>query len=164
MQKHLLFTLFVLSFSALCAQDYYLVLDKHDGMKRSKLHIGQKLELELNSGLMISGPLEFVTPTQIGVAGLSLYPDSIKTLIKPGIKPFTKSLKTSAIVSIPTMLGFETLHNLANTGNRPLISKATLRLSAIFAGLGLIDFIVPKRKIPLKKKWKLRILDLKPAP
>jgi len=160
-------TLLLLVFSLFCSigfgQNYHLVIDKNAGVKRTKIPPGSTLHFVLKDGVNVKGVLEWVMADAFSISGRRIQPDQVAYLQKLGFqKGLTRAFKSAAKASVPGMFVFESMHNLFNTGKRPLISKPTITLSSIFLGLGALDFIMPPRKIRFNKKRTLRILDLNP--
>ena len=142
----------------------FLVLEKMGTRKRLEYHLQQSITYQLKGESfyrtdVIEDLVDDVIVFRFGFFRLKdIYAVDIRA--KPTGKVDFSRHWLSIIVGEVGYFLVDQFNNAVINGNRARIDEKVLRSSAIITGAGIMMKVLKKKKVKLKRNWRLRIVDI----
>ena len=142
----------------------YLVVEKLGTRKRYEYRVGQKITYKLKNEDFFRTDVITQLETNVIAFGFGFY--SFEQIEAVNINRKPRSGVDATKFSPFLLLGgagyflLDQFNNSVINGNKLSINDNVLRTSSVLVGLGALPLILKKRKVKLKKNWRLRLVDI----
>jgi len=153
--KMLIMYILVISPTLLNAQKI-LVIEKPGTVKNIKFEVNDRIKFRLENNMKINGRIQKLTDSSVFINREEFLFLKIKYFYKDrfGWKVFSNTTFQAGVA----YLGIDALNNLANN-ERPVVSAKTLKPSMILIIIGTLASPLVEKRLEVRKKWRVRVLD-----
>lgn len=141
------------------AQTYLSVRNLHRPV-RTNYALGDEIAVKIDGqSTVYRGELNALNDTSIVLGDVRIPLYRIDMVLDYPARAHLRNLSNSAFLAIPVFIVYTGLHNLVNTGERPLIDKPALVLSGIYGTLGLALRPFGVRRYKMGNRWDLKVVN-----
>lgn len=141
-----------------------LVLEKIGTTQRERYYVGDEITFRAGpQNVLFEGQILEIQDSSFVVGGNRFKPEDVQVFLYPAFRKTFRTIGKSALTGAFTMFTIAGLDRWINQKVKPVYDKPTLNLVSVFAGFGVLNFLVPEKKKQLKGKRRLRIINVTPG-
>jgi hypothetical protein len=141
----------------------FLTLQKNSFKKRIIYYPGDEIFLKVDDNkFTISGVISSLNTNSINFNGQNIALSRITEVSNPKKRAFHRAMSKQALFAIAPILVFDAGNRFFNSGERPIVSRQALEISAFFATISLALMPYKVKRYNVTKRWKLKVVDVSP--
>ncbi len=142
----------------------YLVVEKLGTRKRYEYQVGQEITYKLKTEDFYRTDVITQLETNVIAFGFGFYSFEQIEAVNIGRKP-RRGVDASKFSPFLLLGGagyflLDQFNNSVINGNKLSINDNVLRTSSVLVGLGALPLVLKKRRVKLKRNWRLRLVDI----